>query len=174
MCAIFVLFLPCRYDNGTGEFIVPSGGAGLYYFFVHIHCDNDEEVRGDLRKNGVVVCRAYAGIRDESAVNEFHSASCGAVVALEEGLFLRKSITVTIMMNLLKSYRLMHARFMIFFFTNLFDFLRTVCGDCLAAPFSTSGDVIDVFVGWAPVDDTPIYDGANPHNSFSGFRIAPE
>ena len=44
------VFPSCRYDNGTGEFTVPSGGAGLYYFFVHILCDNDEQVRVDLRR----------------------------------------------------------------------------------------------------------------------------
>ena len=73
------------YDNETGEFTVLSGGAGLYYFFVHFLCDLDEQARLDLRKNGDVVCRAYARIRDESAVNEAHTGSCGAVVALHEG-----------------------------------------------------------------------------------------
>ena len=82
---IYKFFFHCRYDNVTGEFTVPSGGAGFYYFFVHILCDNDEEVRVDLRKNAVVVCRAYAGIRDESAENETHNGSCGAVVTLEIG-----------------------------------------------------------------------------------------
>ena len=79
-------FFRCRYDNGTGEFTVPPGGAGLYYFYVHILCDNDEQVTVGMRKNEAIVCYAYAGIRDESAVNEAHSTSCGAVVTLEEGI----------------------------------------------------------------------------------------
>ena len=85
MHAIYKFSFHCRYDSETGEFTVPSGGAGLYYFYVHILCDNGEQVRVDLRRNGGTVCRAYAGIRDENAGNEIHSSSCGGVVDLEEG-----------------------------------------------------------------------------------------
>ena len=56
---------------------------------------------------------------------------------------------------------------MLYFFTGL---LVIFCQN----PFPTLGDVIDVYVGFAPVDDTPIFDATNPHSSFSGFRIAPE
>ena len=85
MSATYKFFFRCRYDNGTGEFTVPSRGAGLYFFFVHLLCDNEEEVTVSIRQNGVILCRAYAGVRDESAENETHTGSCGAVVTLEIG-----------------------------------------------------------------------------------------
>ena len=74
-------FSYCRYNSETGEFTVSLGGAGLYYFFVHVHCDGGEEVTIAIRQDRDFVCRAYAGTRD--VVN---SASCGAAVALGEGM----------------------------------------------------------------------------------------
>ena len=76
----------CRYDSGTGEFTVPSGGAGLYYFFIHIQCDRGEQVTVTIRQNEAIFCNAYAGIRDENAGSEVHNSSCGGVVGLEEGM----------------------------------------------------------------------------------------
>ena len=73
------------YNSGTGVFTVPTGGAGLYYFFAHFAFEHN---RGDfasfaIRKNGAVLALAFND--DISGSGDTGSSSCGAATVLEEG-----------------------------------------------------------------------------------------
>ena len=41
------------YNSSTGKFTTPSGGAGLYYFYVHVLVDHGRWVWMNIRHNGV-------------------------------------------------------------------------------------------------------------------------
>ena len=73
------------YNSGTGVFTVPTGGAGLYYFFAHFAFDHN---RGDfasfgIRKNGAVLALAFND--DIPGSGDTGSSSCGAITILAEG-----------------------------------------------------------------------------------------
>ena len=70
------------YNAETGQFIVPSSGAGLYYTYVHFEGDIGETSDMYLRHNGTHLCRAYL---DENLGGDFPGSSCGFVAVLEEG-----------------------------------------------------------------------------------------
>ena len=44
------------YDSTTGQFVVPSGGAGLYYFFVHFLIQDGLYVTFRIEHNGAALC----------------------------------------------------------------------------------------------------------------------
>ena len=85
------------FDNNTGEFVVPSDGAGLYFVCVHVGIDDDEYVtmtsvqddvtiiEGDIAEgdNGVFMCQPY---EDNTLSGDYGASSCGAFVVLE-GLY---------------------------------------------------------------------------------------
>ena len=70
------------YDNTTGEFVVPSGGAGLYYFFVHFLIQDGLYATFRIEHNGAAICDAVA---DESAGGDMPATSCAAMVLLSGG-----------------------------------------------------------------------------------------
>ena len=70
------------YNAETGQFIVPSGGAGLYYTYAHFEGDDGETSNMYLRHNGIHLCRAYL---DENQGGDFPGSSCGFVAVLQEG-----------------------------------------------------------------------------------------
>ena len=71
------------YSGSTGKFTVPSGGAGLYYLYVHVMYDWGDWVYIGIRKNGSVLC--YATNDDLTDALDHDGSSCGAVSVLEEG-----------------------------------------------------------------------------------------
>ena len=71
------------YNKSTGEFIVPDGGAGLYYLEVHLLVETGEITRFDMRHNGVTVCSARSD--ENSSANERSEVSCGTVAILKDG-----------------------------------------------------------------------------------------
>ena len=84
-CNCLVIFLfSLRYDKSTGEFTVPAGGAGLYFFFVNTLVHNQENGNFVVRVNGGTLCRAYTE-KSNSGVNNRSSSSCAGVVNLMEG-----------------------------------------------------------------------------------------
>ena len=70
------------YNGATGEFTVPSGGAGLYYFYGHFVFDTGESVWIRLQVNDGDICVAYEDGRNGPT---YGGSSCGAVVLLQEG-----------------------------------------------------------------------------------------
>ena len=51
------------YNAGTGNFITPVGGAGLYYFYAHFQVQQGERVSMEIRRDGVTLCHmAEAGL----------------------------------------------------------------------------------------------------------------
>ena len=74
----------CSYDSSTGVFTVPSGGAGLYYFYVNFWSTEGENAIFDVRVNEVLRCRAES---DEAVTtpDDNGTPSCGFVTTLSEG-----------------------------------------------------------------------------------------
>ena len=72
------------YSGATGEFTVPSGGAGLYYLYAHFLFEAGNLVWIRMQVNGADLCVAF-----EDGLNaiSYGGASCGAVVSLQEGSF---------------------------------------------------------------------------------------
>ena len=70
------------YNGSTGQFTTPSGGAGLYYFYVHVRLGRDRWVWINIKHNGVTVAMMS---EDESAGGDYPAASCGAVMMMQEG-----------------------------------------------------------------------------------------
>ena len=72
------------YSGATGEFTVPSGGAGLYYLYGHFLFEAGNLVWIRMQVNGADLCVAF-----EDGLNaiSYGGASCGAVVQLQEGSF---------------------------------------------------------------------------------------
>ena len=70
------------YNAETGQFITPSGGAGLYYFFIHFSLQSGEYAWMAIRHNG-----NFLSIMNEDAeeTENFPASSAGAVVELQEG-----------------------------------------------------------------------------------------
>ena len=88
---MIVMMILNRYDKTTGKFTVPQGGAGLYFFYVHLLADSGEEVALAIRQNGDAKCYAYGGVRG-SNLRSHPTGTCGAVLSLVEGI----SISVAI------------------------------------------------------------------------------
>ena len=78
----FSHFGNCSYDSTTGQFTVPPGGDGLYYFYAHFGVNAPKLARLDMRRNGGVFCVVR---EDERNGNDIPASSCGAVVTLVEG-----------------------------------------------------------------------------------------
>ena len=78
------------YDSTTGQFVVPSGGAGLYYFFAHFIVQDGLYATFRIEHNGAAVCDAA---EDESEGGDQPATSCGAVVLLAEGKSINCSIS---------------------------------------------------------------------------------
>ena len=72
------------YDGTTGEFTVPSGGAGLYYLYGHFLFDRGKAVTTRMQVNDADLCVAY---EDGIEAPSYGGSSCGAVVPLQEGSF---------------------------------------------------------------------------------------
>ena len=66
------------YWTESGIFTVPSGGAGLYYFYANLMFNPDF----NIRHNGLHVCD-ITEVNSGSA--DFGISSCGAVMVVEEG-----------------------------------------------------------------------------------------
>ena len=63
---------------------MPSGGGGLYFFYVNLLSDDQEIATFDIRVNGATMCHSYND-ENNSGVNDRGSSSCGIVVTLVEG-----------------------------------------------------------------------------------------
>ena len=74
------------YSGATGEFTVPSGGAGLYYLYGHFLFEAGNLVWIRMQVNGADLCVAF-----EDGLNaiSYGGASCGAIVQLQEGSFIK-------------------------------------------------------------------------------------
>ena len=71
-----------RYNTSTGEFGVPAGGAGLYYFYTYLRRRDSEWSEFQLKKNNMTLCKMYP-YADKSG--DIPAASCGATVELNTG-----------------------------------------------------------------------------------------
>ena len=67
------------YNGETGQFTVPSGGAGLYYFYVHLVMEITGNGQFDIRHNGNATCNAF------TSASHGDGFSCGGVIVLQEG-----------------------------------------------------------------------------------------
>ena len=72
------------YNSGRGVFTVPTGGAGLYYFFAHFAFDHNqgEFASFAIRKNGAVLALAFND--DIPGSGDTGSSSCGATTVLQD------------------------------------------------------------------------------------------
>ena len=70
------------YDNITGNFVVPIGGAGLYFFYAHFLFYVGGNYHISVRRNETALCMDY---EDNRFSGDFGGSSCGIVVALFEG-----------------------------------------------------------------------------------------
>ena len=70
------------YSGSTGQFTTPSGGAGLYYFYVHVSLDRGTFAWTNIRHNGTTVAIMR---EDETRSRNYPSGSCGAVIMMQEG-----------------------------------------------------------------------------------------
>ena len=66
-----------RYNPETGEFTVPVGGGGLYFFYTNLWSVNEENSVFQISVNGNHLCRA------EASVDEI--LACGVTIQLIEG-----------------------------------------------------------------------------------------
>ena len=70
------------YNGATGQFIVPTGGAGLYYFYAHFSLEGGRQAWLNIRKNSVTVAMMN---EDATQTGEYPAGSCGAVMQLQDG-----------------------------------------------------------------------------------------
>ena len=71
------------YNNETGEFTVPPGGAGVYFLFFYTLIGLGELAQFIVARNGDDLCRAYGD--HDTVGNDYPAASCGTVAMLDEG-----------------------------------------------------------------------------------------
>ena len=72
-----------RYDNTTGQFTVPAGGAGLYFLYTNLYSDDENLADFVIRVNGAAVCEGSSDMNQSPGDNG--TPSCGAVAVLTEG-----------------------------------------------------------------------------------------
>ena len=78
-----------RYNSTTGQFVVPTGGAGLYFLYTNFLADEQEFANFFIRVNDQAICGAFSDMND-IGVNDNGTPSCGSVAILIEGIkFLR-------------------------------------------------------------------------------------
>ena len=73
-----------RYNSSTGKFTVPTGGAGLYYFHVHVLVDDGEKGNFNLKRNNELLC-SLNGDNNNSGTKDFATGTCAATVMLNTG-----------------------------------------------------------------------------------------
>ena len=71
------------YDVTTGDFTVPTGKAGLYYFYVHFSYLASKMGDFYLLASDVATCRS---VGDDDSGSDTSSSSCSCVANLEEGM----------------------------------------------------------------------------------------
>ena len=74
-----------RYDSSVGEFIVPPGGDGFYYFSVFFLVSQYEVAYFDIEINGDVLCTAQTDQGD--TLYEEGQAACSAAIYATEGRY---------------------------------------------------------------------------------------
>ena len=78
------------YNNATGEFTVPPGGDGLYFFYINFFADDADITNFIVRLNGVRdLCYARADMNNV-AVSDNGAPSCGAVATVSAGKVIMK------------------------------------------------------------------------------------
>ena len=95
------------YNSDTGEFVVPAGSAGLYYFYAHYLFGAGELQYLNIRHNGNYLCKAF---EDNIRSGDSGGSSCGAIVVLQEG-----DCHPKIHLYLLKSFAKSNPRQFLFF-----------------------------------------------------------
>ena len=70
------------YDDSTGIFTVPAGGAGYYYFHTNLVSDDNEVSLFDIEVNGEQTC---TGLGDSSDALDYGTATCSIAVDVQEG-----------------------------------------------------------------------------------------
>ena len=81
------LFCVCffSYNNATGEFTVPSGGDGLYFFYINFFADDTKITDFVVRLNRVTdLCYARADM-NSGGVADNGTPTCGAVATVSAG-----------------------------------------------------------------------------------------
>ena len=73
--------LPFRYDNTTGTFTVPPGGAGYYYFHTNLVTDNGEHGIFDIQVNGE---QTGTGLGDSDST-VYDTSTCSIALHVQEG-----------------------------------------------------------------------------------------
>ena len=80
------MFTRNRYNSSTGEFTVPSGGAGLYFLYVNFWVIGGKWVRFDVKVNNSELCKAEADTRSTGSTVDNYQAGSGALTLLREGM----------------------------------------------------------------------------------------
>ena len=75
-----------RYNSSTGEFTVPSGGAGLYFLYVNFWVIGGKWVRFYVKLNNSDVCKAEIDTRATGSTADRYHAASGALTILTEGM----------------------------------------------------------------------------------------
>ena len=75
-----------RYNSSTGDFTVPSGGAGLYFLYVNFWVIGGKWVRFDVKLNNSDVCAAEIDTRATGCTADRYQAGSGALALLREGI----------------------------------------------------------------------------------------
>ncbi len=89
--SLFVSLAPTififRYSDGPGKFVVPSGGAGLYFLSTYLTVNNAQRAIFNIEVNGQPVCTAR-GTKERSGASDTSLAACSGLAQLSEGNFL--------------------------------------------------------------------------------------
>ena len=104
------------YNNATGEFTVPPGGDGLYFFYINFFADDADITNFVVRVNGVRdLCYARADMNNV-AVSDNGTPSCGAVATVSAGKGSKGIIKVELLFNVKKGiYKYLAFAFKYFF-----------------------------------------------------------
>ena len=73
------------YNKETGDFTVPSGGAGLYFVYAAFSYNVGHQATFLIESTDGIVCTVN---EDETNGGDSAAGSCGAVLVLQEGLYL--------------------------------------------------------------------------------------
>ena len=104
---LFYFYLICSYDSTTGQFTVPSGGAGLYFLYTNFYGDDRKHMDFFIRVNGTNLCAAFADMHS-SGVDDNGTPSCGAVAQLAVGWLI---MLFLLLMTLTCQWRIYIAKF---------------------------------------------------------------